>query len=150
MSRHQGGPIEITRLVPDHTRVGTITVRASGEAVQHGLLSGPIQLEHRSGWQTGTAAADGGPIEVALLISYQTCGRLGSIRWPGKSVEHGLFAGPVHLEHHTTANASAVDAAIVAPEARSAIEIALLVSNQTRAGPGVIGICPIHSAGKRV
>jgi len=40
--------IEISRRISDQTGQGRCPVRSAGETVQHGLLAGLIQLEHRS------------------------------------------------------------------------------------------------------
>ena len=54
--------IEISRRISDQTGHGRCPVRSAGETVQHGLLAGLIQLEHRS----AATSAGTGTLKIRL------------------------------------------------------------------------------------
>src|SRR5208283_424251 len=62
-----------------------------------------------------------------------------SVRPPGEGVEDGLFAGWIQLEHHSAARIERACAhGYVAAAVGGAVEIALLVPNQTRGRIGSV------------
>ena len=93
-----GGAVEVARRVPDQTSDddGICSVRSS-KAVQHGLLTGRIQLEHRS--FAGSASLECGAVEVARRVPDQACEGILPVRRSREAVQHGFRAGRIQFEH---------------------------------------------------
>src|SRR5256885_902208 len=84
-----GGAVEVARRIPKQTGPGGDTVVPIREAVQHGFSAHRIQLKHLSiPAAAASAAIDGGAIEVAGLVSDQTCIRICPVQKSSEAVQH--------------------------------------------------------------
>src|SRR5208283_3883668 len=89
-------------------------VRTPGKGVKDGLFARWLYLEHHTASRIEracahgyVAAAVGGAVEVARLVTNQTGGRIGSVRSSRKAVKDGLFAALIDLEYSSAAGAVA-------------------------------------------
>ena len=97
--------------------------------MEHGLLTAWIQLEDCSAtaaFASGSAAVEGGAIEIARGVPHQTGIGICAIRCaPSEVVQHSQLASRIQLKHRPVAET---------PVDRSAVEIARRVPDH--AGPG--------------
>src|SRR5208283_5811806 len=124
-------------------------VRTPGKGVKDGLFARWLYLEHHTASRIEracahgyVAAAVGGAVEVARLVTNQTGGRIGSVRSSRKAVKDDLFAALIDLEYSSAAGAVAC-VEVAAVESR-AVEVARPVANDVPQGE-----LPVP-AGKRV
>ncbi len=122
-----GSAIQVALRVQHYTCFGISAVRCPGEAMEDGLVAGGIHLEHSS--HAGGAPAIGCAIQIALRVQRYTCFGICAVRFPGETIEDGLVAARIHLEHSSHAGG--------APAIGCAIQIALRVQRHTA------GICTI-------
>src|SRR5450631_906922 len=121
--------VEISRRISDQTRYGSCAVRSAGEAVQHGLLAGLIQLEHRSAAtpEAGdTATILRRTVEISRRVRDHACDGQAPVRSAGEAVQHRLAADRTQLEHCSIEEEAA--------SLSGAVEIARLVHDQAADG----------------
>jgi len=88
---------EIARSIPSQTSIWISSVRSAGEAVQNGVLTGLVDLEHGSatrsyiGVASGRAAVDRGSVEIASAVSNQrSLERASPVAIALKRMEHSV------------------------------------------------------------
>lgn len=79
--------------------------------MKHSLLASRVQLEHRAAARRVAAieiaTINRGAVEVPLWVTNQTRERAGPGRAASKTVQHGLLAGCIELEHCSAAGPGA-------------------------------------------
>ena len=93
-----GSPVEVAFRVEDYAPVGVAAIGSTGEAVQHRLVAGLIDLKDDT--RARCAATGGSPVEVAFGVEDYTSVRVAAICPIGEVVQHRRMARRIYLVHH--------------------------------------------------
>src|ERR1022692_365112 len=102
----RGGAVEVASRVADHTCVRAAAVLPAGEAVQHCIIAGRIQLVPPA--PVRCAARRSCPVEVSGRVADHTSVGVAPVGPARETVQHCLLAASIGLEHDSRARCAAM------------------------------------------